>query len=393
MIVAGVRRILSGRVTFTVTGGFPGLFLESCAAAGIELENVTPAEDGLRASATEASFRLVPSAAEKAGMALRVERRTGLPQLLRRYRARWGIPAGLLLGALLLWHLSGCLWEICVTGNEYVSREEILDALEELDVAVGTPLRRINGRTAAEKLQMLLPRLSWAAVNVVGCKALVEIREVRESETPPESAYCNVVAARDGVIVRADVLAGVGQPKIGEAVVKGDLLVSGVVEMNNGFTRLTAAKAVVTALTKTELSAHIPGTLTAERIVTRTAAPRLLFFGLSLPLRPLPDGAERESAAAYLQSRRTVFPIGTEQTTAVIFTEEPRTLAPEEAAPLCFADFAERAFDRYKDAQVLSLRLRLTPSAGGCDIAAEFTCVEDIARRVPIVVSTDENCP
>ena len=284
MIAERVREFLSGRVVFTATGGFPSLLLEECAVRKTVLRDVEQQNGCVTAWVSEKDYRRVKQAAEKAGMTLTPQKVTGLPLLARRCRARAGIFAGLLAGALLLWYLSGGLWELRVTGNETLGAEEILDALAEEGIRVGARTARLDCAEAERQMQARLPRLSWIAVNITGCRATAEVREATEPpETPPEGEYANVVAARDGVILRADVLSGEGQPKIGEAVVKGDLLVSGVVEMNNGRYRLTEAKAVIEALTKTELSLTAQSVFPAQVPEHRRTVYAVRFFGVRLP--------------------------------------------------------------------------------------------------------------
>ena len=374
MIFETIRAALFGRVTFRAEGGFPALFLEGCADRGAALTDAAKGENMIRAGVRERDFPLVSAAAEKAGMTLTVERRSGLPQLLYRYRARVGVPVGLALAGLILWGLSGMLWEVTVTGNERLSTFEILDAMEALDV-----------KDAEAGAQELLPALSWIAVNIVGCKVTVEVREITQRESPErEGAFSNIVAARDGVIVRADVLAGVGQPKIGEAVVKGDLLVSGVVEMNNGCYRLTEAKAIIEALTKTELSAACAGSVTAEREIRRREVVCLRFFGWRVPFGAALTNAEREAEECCLQSHQTVFPIGLRRERYSVFAEQTVRLDARQAGLLCFADFCEQAAERYRDARVIARTVDFRCGDDGAALRAAYRCVENIARRVPL---------
>ena len=391
MIAERVREFLSGRVVFTATGGFPSLLLEECAVRKTVLRDVEQKNGCVTAWVSEKDYRRVKQAAEKAGMTLAPQKVTGLPLLARRCRARAGIFAGLLAGALLLWYLSGGLWELRVTGNETLGAEEILDALAEEGIRVGARTARLDCAEAERQMQARLPRLSWIAVNITGCRATAEVREATEPpETPPEGEYANVVAARDGVILRADVLSGEGQPKIGEAVVKGDLLVSGVVEMNNGRYRLTEAKAVIEALTKTELSLTAQSVFPAQVPEHRRTVYAVRFFGVRLPLGlPTPEG-EAETGSRLLQSRRTVFPVGTERDVAVTFSERPVTLDEDRTRLLCFATFCEQAAERYREAKVLRRSIVFFPEEEGCGVVAKYECVENIARRAPLPLRSRE---
>ena len=387
MIAEKAGEFLSGKIVFTASGGFPSLFLEECAVRKTVLRDVKQGSGSVAARVSERDYRKVVPAAEKAGMTLTVQSTGGLPELLRRCRARAGLFVGVLLGALLVWYLSGSLWEITVTGNEAVGAEEILDALEEAGIGTGARLAQVDAAAAERQVLARLTRLSWIAVNVAGCKASVEVREITEPPAlTPEGEYANIVAARDGVILRADVLAGVGELKVGEAVVGGDLLVSGVVEMSNGMYRLTEAKAVIEALTTTELAVSEKSVFPAQTPQRRRETYAVRFFDRRIPLGFASRQGETETGGRFLRSRRTVFPIGILRETAVTFSEQTVTLDEERTKLLCFASFCEQAAERYREAKVLRRTIDFSPGDDGCSLLARYRCVENIAKRVPLPV-------
>ena len=68
-----------------------------------------------------------------------------------------------------------------------------------------------------------------AAVNIDGSKAVIEVREsVPVPEIADTSTPCNIVAAEDGIITKIQLFRGQEEIKTGSAVLKGDLLISGV---------------------------------------------------------------------------------------------------------------------------------------------------------------------
>ena len=384
MLTEAIGDLLFGKVVFFAQGGFPALFLEECAARRIPLRNVEKGSETVRAAADEKGFRQVGAAAEKAGMTVRVETRRGLPSLLRRYRRRIGIPVGVALAAALLFALSGRLWEVTVTGNETLSDDEILDVMEEAGITPGAPLRKIDVKEAEQTAQNRLPTLSWIAVNITGCKAAVEVREIiQQPEMTDETDYADLIAAMDGLIVRADVLEGAGQPKIGEPVVKGDLLVSGTIEMNNGFRRFVNPKAIILAETKTTLTETVAKQAPSERIVRSGAVWSVRFFGLTVPLGFHMKSAETETSSFYIKSRRTVFPIGVSRTRWHVCETAPIEWGEGMASVVCFARFCESAADRYREAEVLRMEVTHSEDAREAKVTAVFQCVEPIAVRQP----------
>ena len=336
---------------------------------------------------TEADYPKVLAAAEQSGMTVTVLRRTGLPQLFRRYRARIGIPIGILAGALLLSVLTGKVWQVTVTGNVTIGTEEILDVMRELGVVRGSAIRELDLRDVARQAGTRLPKLSWIAVNLDGCKINVDVREI--TETPiltDERDYCNIVAARDGVIVQADVLEGAGQPLVGTAVVHGDLLVSGVIEMRHGYQRFVNAKALIRAQTKSELSAQLTVSFDAETPVCRRTVYRVIFFDAGIPLGWHSSGAETECVEYDLQSRTTVFPIGIAMERSAVYEPRSLTLPDGDAALVCFSDFCAQAFERYREAELLHREIVVTVENGTARTAAVSECIEDICERQPFAV-------
>ena len=82
------------------------------------------------------------------GLCLSIEREGGLPRLLRRYRRRWGMMAGIVLAVGILWLSGQFVWRIEVTGT---SRYRVQDVLDELASVVATSTSH-NRHTACNVL-------------------------------------------------------------------------------------------------------------------------------------------------------------------------------------------------------------------------------------------------
>ncbi len=73
--------------------------------------------------------------------------------------------------------------------------------------------------------------VAWISINKIGSTASIEINEtVNKPKLVDNNKTTNVKAAKDGVIVRLEVLGGWAAVQEGEAVTAGDLLISGVRE-------------------------------------------------------------------------------------------------------------------------------------------------------------------
>lgn len=166
--------------------------------------------------------------AKRRGIEAEVLDRRGLGHFLRRFRGHVGLLlAPVLLLAALLW-LSDYIWEIDVVGNRTLSRTEILAALEELGVGIGHSSMHIDNELVRSRMQERLGKLSYLTVRVSGSKATVIVRERRDPpELVEEDVPTDVIAERTGLVERMSVLEGKREVKPGDAVLAGEILITG----------------------------------------------------------------------------------------------------------------------------------------------------------------------
>lgn len=95
-----------------------------------------------------------------------------------------------------------------------------------------------------------LPEVSWLSVNISGCSAIIDVREGVGKTVKKDDSPCDIVAAEDGQIQTLEVFGGTAVQEQNSAVLKGDTVISGIVENRDGGMSLRRASGYVTALTK-----------------------------------------------------------------------------------------------------------------------------------------------
>ncbi len=216
--------------------------------------------------------------AHESGIPGEIVKSKGLPFLAAKYKKRPGLLLGLILGLALLFCSELFVWKVTVNGNETIPEEVILEALSEQGVKVGSYIPAIPVLKVQNLVLLSFHEISSIAINVKGNHVMVEVLE-RVHEPPREdvTGYCNVVAARDGIIVSAKGWAGTVIVSPGEVVETGQILISAfTVGMRNVY-RVHHARGEVLAKVYESYSAVFPvereikaytGRKTVRRITT-----------------------------------------------------------------------------------------------------------------------------
>lgn len=379
--------MFAGTVCIECEGGFPERFLNEASKRNIALWGISRKGIFLFCWCKAAQYRELRPAARVASVRMRVRERRGLPFLLRPFRLRWGLAVGAVLFVVLLQLLSSRVWTVRISGNEQVSDEAIREMLEPLGVYEGAALSAVDlpqlQLTALEKL----PELVWLTVNFEGSTALVEVRERQETQPIASDEPANIVATQDGVIVSVDAVSGQAMVKPGDAVTKGTLLISGVMDSKVG-PILKRAEGVVTARTTRTLTVTVPFEedvpSTAPRIVSR---PCFYLLGLRVPLYAGADieGEYTQQTEEYpLRAYGKALPIGIE-VTRLVFDETVVCTRTE-------AETLAEAQSRLSEA-VGALREEMTIEAetvteqktdDGWVLVGTYTCLESIGQSEPL---------
>lgn len=189
----------------------------------------------------------------------------GVPAAAARWRHRHGFAVGLGLALLSAVVLSQFVLTVEVTGNETVPTAVILSELQRLGVRPGVYAPALDRTAIANEALLGLPELSFLAVNRSGTRLEVVVREETQApEVLREDVPADVVAAADGIILDIHPAAGAARFEDGNTVARGEVLISGDVQLrypeggDDPGTLLVRAAGTVRARTWRTLKAVIP---------------------------------------------------------------------------------------------------------------------------------------
>lgn len=366
------------QVRFTAEGGAPERFVTLAAQAGIPLWNTSRRGAFLYASCHARRYAALRPLARRSGMRLRVRRRRGLPFLLRSLRK--GLVVGGVLAALLLFFLSRGIWVITVQGNRTVPTEEILGVLEPLGVRVGGNFAAVDIPALQLTALQKFPQLGWLTVNQNGCVLTVQVAEKEPTAPLPDTTPANLVAACDGVVVSVSVTGGQAAVKVGDAVTKGSLLISGITDSPVGPLLRRASGSVIARVTVT-LTAEVP--LKEFRTVPTPVLrqPSLYLLGVTVPLYT--DGGEKETYTPVYEERLltvegNALPLGWRITTYTAPETVLVTHTPEEAAALAAQSLAVQEEQALIDATVESRIVKEQRLPDRVIVTGTYVCLREI---------------
>lgn len=155
--------------------------------------------------------------------------KNGLLFTLSALRERKLLLYGWLIPLIALIILSGSLWRIEITGCDIVDESFILKRLNSSGIAVGMRTASINTMSLANELCICDDRIAFASVCLKGITLYIDIKETDSSiRVQSASIAGSIYAKKDGVIKRIVIKNGLPMVNAGDAVKRGDELISGI---------------------------------------------------------------------------------------------------------------------------------------------------------------------
>lgn len=387
-----LTRWLMGYVRFSLTGGSPERFLNYCARSGINLWNI---QAGVTRGACVSAgrYRDLRSHARRAGVKLKILDRHGFFFATKEIRMRKGLLAGAVLFMMIIGLMSTRVWSIEVKGNKTIPTEQIQAELVNLGIVSGTPKSKVEPREIQQKLMLKFPQIGWMSFNTRGCAAEIQLKEKVDkpeiAESQNEKIY-NVKAAESGQILSIDLYKGTPMVKEGDAVVKGQLLISGIVEDQEGRSTLRGASAKIIAATArtftTEVTLKRNVTFLTGQTVTRRS---FQLFGLRIPLSiaEKPEGNyQMQGSHTDIRLMNSVLPISLYEEKWSEQRTEEITLTREQALAEAKKQIEQQELAQLKDAKIVSSSETGEVSEGKLIYTVQMKCEENIAQESEIVI-------
>lgn len=261
-MIQKILRYTRGYVKVQVQGYSTERFLNLCSHHQIYIWGLEPKGDTYELYMTLQGFQKLRPLARKTHTKVTLVQRYGLPFFIYRNRQRQAFLAGIILCICLLFCYSSFIWDIHFEGNEKWTNETLLEFLETKNVTPAMPKRKVDCSQIVKDIRAQYNDIVWVSASIDGSRLRIQIKEnedtfqeneedikqntasavsgqVSQEENAGKKEDGNslqptdLVASEDGIITSMITRSGTPLVHVGDTVKKGDILVSGRVEVLN----------------------------------------------------------------------------------------------------------------------------------------------------------------
>lgn len=387
-----ITNLLKGEVTGRIESGFPERVLNLCAEYGIQFWDLKwESAVAFTFTLTRRDWKRLRKLSKRLDCDMRAVGWRGTPFFLGRLRHRYGLWITLGVCCLLLFYGSFFIWDFEIEGNEAVSEQEILRALEKHGVRFGSFGYGVNSFQLRNDLMLEIPELSYIAINVRGCRAYVQVRErIPAPEIISKRLAGNTIAAKDALITAIKPWDGEKQVLPGTMVTEGQLLISGVVENDYSGTRYLRGMGQVYGRTWYTLQCQVPLTVAEKRYTGEETVRRALLFGkkrVNLYFNSSISGDTYDKIITWEKCRlpgNIALPVTVETETLRAYTLVEGRRTEKEALKLADTVLTGRLADCLSEGEVLSRELTYEVVEDTLLVTLTAECEEQIGKFVDI---------
>ncbi|MBQ7346954.1 MAG: sporulation protein YqfD [Clostridia bacterium] len=382
-----VLLFMSGSRTVWADAENATALMDLCLRYSIPYSNFRWGEDGSACfEVSLLSAKRLEKLCRDTSVTVRMVKKGGLPPFLWRYRKRAGLMVGAVLAIILLVLSTRFVWDVRVTGNQTMTKADVLADLKACGFGVGSYIPDVRTEELETRVLIASDKISWIAVHMDGTVAVVQI--IEHVEAPPaedSSRPANLIATADGQIEQIELYRGNCVVKIGQAVKAGELLVSGLYDSAVTGYRYTRASGKILARTEHEFTVEIPLAY-EEKVYGEAKCGEIVlnFFDFSLKIFKSTGNDTPQCDIIKEKKNWTLFgryplPAGVSVTNELPYTLQTVQRTPEEALDAAYDALEEQLAALSGDVQLLRKDVSTELTDTALILHCTVSCIENIA--------------
>lgn len=209
-----------------VVGFCPEKFINVIVASGLRVWDIVTSPGELCFKTDLTSLKKLFALQKQTGYVLEVQKKSGLLIFAHFFWQRKFLLFGFICFWLILYYLSGMVWQLDMEGIVALDRSEVQNYLNAQGLEKWSRIRSLDLNAIEQQLYVRFPEIAWLAIERSGTK--ISIRIVEKQPDPLHVGEpIDIVAEYDGIISEVMVIQGHPLVEPGMTVAKGDVLISG----------------------------------------------------------------------------------------------------------------------------------------------------------------------
>lgn len=232
MKISKIFTYFKATIIVEVEGFFIERFINLCKINNINIWDIMYINSGRIKFCTEPKeYKKLKVFLNKTKCKSKIVNKKGIYFELFRYRKRRNFIILSILGLIMWISLSTFIWKIEINGNQKVTDNEILIALEEIDVCAGKNKYFISKGKAVDYIRTKLYDIAWVGLEFEGTTLKVKVVEkTLDEESEDVTEMGDVVATKSGIITRIIAKNGTALFKEGSYIEEGMTAIKGSIK-------------------------------------------------------------------------------------------------------------------------------------------------------------------
>lgn len=390
MIFINLLRYLFGYIRFRIISDYPERAINNIKNKSINIWNIRKKNDTIEANINLSDYKKLNEIINNKTGKIEIVKKRGAIFKVNKHKKRSGMIVGFLMFIVALSIMPNYIWNVNISGNKLLDEEYILSTLNELGVYEGTPRAKIDSKKLVSELRLKISDISWAAINVEGAVANVEITERVIANVEPTDPS-NLIASQDGCVVAIRILGGKTCVKLGDTVRKGDLLVTGITNYKNGKQDLVRSHGEIICRTKDKITVNIPYKQKSLFVTENTKNKTVLhtpFFDIPLFLEPINFNYQKNKTIYKLQLNNNYIPLYFVSAKFYQIEENTLEIDQDTARALAENELKNKEKEILDCGKIIAKDMKVIKNRNSLQLIAEYICEKNIAFEEKIVFGT-----
>lgn len=233
-MILKILRWIMGYVIFSVDYKDAKLLLNLIARSRLKIWGINRINDLMISKSNFESFKIILNLSKKNNIKINLIKKIGLPFFYEKNKNRNGILVGMIILFLSIKISSLYIWKVNVVGDENLNHQEILNIANQNGVFIGAKKNKLDAKIINQNIMSKISDISWISLNIEGSVANILVKGREKEPKFDDNLPQNIKADCNAKIIRMETFSGTPMVKIGDAVLKGQILVSSLVVDSNG---------------------------------------------------------------------------------------------------------------------------------------------------------------